>query len=254
MMHRVAKRLSSGTGFSLKGIIAGRRVLPLSRTSWPEVGGLQRCGRLARGFSEGRTETEEEEFNRIFKGQKGEVDLEFRTYEVYFLRRDLEVLRRHIKTSVYLSGFLMSVTGGLYLFSTWTFGVYISAFISLQPLLRAILMWYRTRRVVSSIWLDPSKESLEVIYGTQLLRAKGPVEGIKPLQTHSLKSTTGFEVYFNFEDDLGHTHYGLNLYIDPRACEVDNLALLTKILAGQTEELKNFKFTGNEEDNKRPPS
>ena len=210
--------------------------------------------RLRRSFGTNSKSEDQEEFERIFRGDDQKTSLQFRTYEVYFLRRDLDLLRRSMKASVFLSGVVFGATGLIYYTTSWYLGLLAGSFFAIHPLMKAGLMWFKTRHVVSSIWLTPEKDKLELIYSTDLKRAKGPIENLKPVSTIALKTKNGFEVVFNFVDDLGVLHSGLNLYIDPRACEVDNLGLLTKVLAGQVEEVQKYEFVGDPETNKPPPS
>src|SRR5438105_269766 len=115
-------------------------------------------------FSAKKTAEEEEaDFRRIFEGK--DVDYTFKTYEVYFLRKDLELMRRHIDAGIKLGACMAALSTGVYFILGWkALGLGMLAF-STIPVLRGIYMRFRTRNLVSSIWLHQNLKTVEIIYG-----------------------------------------------------------------------------------------
>ena len=197
---------------------------------------------LMRMFSANK-QSEEDEFRKIFEGKN--TDMTFKTYEVYFLRKDMELMNRHIKSATQIAIGIGGLAAATYLFTgSAVLGIGLTIAASL-PLTRASLFRIRTKQLVSSIWVSPNMKTIEIIYGTQLSVAKGPIENLEPLRTQSMSQGKGFHVYFNFKDDSGKVHPELQVMIEPKICEVDNVVLLSRLLTGNPEELEKFQYTGD---------
>ena len=172
------------------------------------------------------------------------MDYTFKSYEVYFLRKDLELMRRHIEAGIKLGACTTAISAGVYFLLGWqAAGLGLLAF-STIPLLRGLYMRYRTKRTVSSVWLSKNLKTVDIVYGLDLKVAKGPIENFKPIKTMDLKTTSGFKVIFDFTDDGGKQHSMLEAYIEPRICEIDNVMLVSKLLTGKTADIEKFRYVG----------
>lgn len=207
-----------------------------------------------RPFTE-KEKAENDEFIRMFRegtdAPKSETNLSFTNYEVYFLKKDIDLLRRHLRISFYMGLGLFSTSIPLAYFS-YKFGALMMAFLGVVPFVRGAMASKSSSKLVSSVWLSPDKQNVCVIAGLGVKKIKAKISNIQPVTTRNLTNMPGFQLFFDITDDMDFKHENLMIFIEPKACDVENIDLLSAMLSGKVEEVSQFEFKGDPSQKKMP--
>ena len=228
----------------------GRRGIQLLRNKLALPHRSLTCGtgsnNLRRYFSDakdGKT-PEADEFRKIFEGQDEKYT--FSSYEVYYLRKDLEMLKRFSKISLITGASLITGGVGVYFGLGWATTAFILGGLGIVPIVRGLFMRHKSANLVSSLWLSPRKDQIELFYGTSLNSVLCEIKDFFPKKTIPLKTSKaqGFSVIFDVKDDMGKIHPNLVLYVEPTVCTVENVNLLSAIIAADYEQIQKYQYIG----------
>ena len=78
----------------------------------------------------------------------------------------MDILKKTTQTSFAASAILAGLGGGILGVTNWTWLGSAMAISSLIPMIRALVFSYKTKKIVSSVWISPDLEKLDIIYGT----------------------------------------------------------------------------------------
>ena len=189
---------------------------------------------LARDFQSAKSEV-----------QQGETNTKrFNTFEVYYLKKDMSMMRRRIKASTMMSIYICIAAELVHLTTSLP---YVTKFLLLcgsVPIVRAWILAVKSRKIVSCIWLSKNKELIQIVYGPQLTTATGKASGIRLHDASGIANLEGFQVCMDFTDSNGKVHKDLKMLLHSEVCFVDNSKLLECILAGKERDLQDFQFSG----------
>lgn len=186
----------------------------------------------------------QEEFNVEDLFRDEEQEMSFNDPQVYFLNRNIEKMKRHFKMGYAVSGVNLIFASAFFYTQHPLLGGG-AVILSIMPFMRARLIQLNLRKVVTMIELEESQEQVTMIYGANRTKITADIEDVSTVKVTDMKNKQqkgGFVVAIDVVDDLGNLHDGLQVYVHDKKTDIVNMKLLTKILSGDIDGVKEFKY------------
>lgn len=78
----------------------------------------------------------------------------------------MDILKKSMKSSYAASAIMAGFGGGILALTPWSWLGSAMVVVSLAPLTRALVFGYKTKKIVSSLWISPDLEKVDIIYGS----------------------------------------------------------------------------------------